>query len=135
MSKGTASSLGFITYWVAWCLIAVRGGYVRGAFEESTQWHYPISGVFAVSAFVGILIGILYAILRPTTYSRSWGRLLVALIYSAALVYLAYRTTGTDQPGYSYIPAMFALVNMALVVFFAAIQGGLALFKVGRHAA
>lgn len=135
MNKSEAvRTYAFLAYWLAWCLFTVRQGQYPG-FEDLSRWHYPVWGVAIVSTLIGVLIGILYLILRPATYRRSWGRLCIAVVYSAVLVFAGMSTIVTDMPGHAYVPAMFAVVNMAVVLVFAAIQGGMAIFKVGQHAA
>jgi hypothetical protein len=117
---------GFLAYWIVWCLVTMRQGQYPG-LENLSRWHYPVWGVISVSALIGIFIGILYLILRPATYHRSWRRLFAAIAYSGALVALGIVTLVADMPGHAYVPAMFAIVNMALLLLFAKIQAGIAL--------
>jgi len=112
----------------------MRQGQYPG-LENLSRWHYPVWGVVAVSALIGIFIGILYLILRPATYRRSWGRLFAAIAYSGVLVALGIATLVTDMPGHAYVPAMFAIVNMALILLFAKLQAGIALLNEGQRAA
>jgi hypothetical protein len=112
----------------------MRQGQYPG-LENLSQWHYPVWGVVAVSTLIGIFIGILYLILRPATYRRSWGRLFAAIAYSGVLVALGIATLVTDMPGHAYVPAMFAIVNMALILLFAKLQAGIALLNEGERAA
>ena len=121
----------FLAYWIVWCLVTMHQGQYPG-LENLSRWHYPVWGVISVSALIGILIGILYLILRPATYHGSWGRLFTAIASSGVLVTLGIVTLVTDMPGHAYVPAMFAIVNMALILLFAKIQAGIALLNADR---
>ena len=94
-----------------------------------------VGAVVVVWALLAILVGILYAILRPISFNRSWGRLLGALAYSAILFLLGYFSVVTDMPGYYYVFAQFSIVTMASMLVFAVFQAGSALWRWGRRAA
>jgi hypothetical protein len=99
------------------------------------EWRYPWGAAIVVWILVGVFISILYLILRPVTYNFSWGRLVSALTYSALLLMAGLASVGTDLPGYYYVPAQFAIINMALILLFTAMQCGMAIWRWVKHAA
>jgi len=123
-----------VVYWALFAAFTLHQAQYPGMMLHPEQWRYPWGPAVVVVLLLAVLIAGLYLILRPASYHRSWGRLLGALGYSAALVVLGSFTIATDLPGYWYVPAEFAVVTFAGVVFFALVQVSAALWRRWEHA-
>src|SRR5262245_28213554 len=122
-------------YWLVFAVFTLYEAQFPGLMLHPEEWRYPWGAVVVVWALLAILVGILYAILRPVSFNRSWGRLLGALTYSAILLVLGYFSVVTDMPGYYYVFAQFSIVTMAGMLMFAVFQAVSALWRWRRHAA
>jgi hypothetical protein len=122
-------------YWAACALFTIHQGQYPGLMLHPEEWRYPSGAVAVVIVLLAVLVLGLHLILRPTTYDRSWGRLLGAIGYSAILVALSFLTVATDLPGYSYVPAQFALLTFVSVCVFAVGQLVGLLWRKWCHAA
>ena len=111
-----------LIYWLLFAAFAVHQARYPGLMQHPEEWRYPWGAVGAVWALLAVLVGILYLILRPVTFHRSWGRLTGALAYSAVLLVLGLLSVVTDMPGYYYVPAQFSVVTMAGMLIFAAFE-------------
>ncbi len=125
---------GLAIYWVAFAAFTAYVARSPGLMIHPEEWTYPWKSVLFIWALLAVLIGLLYLILRPVTYHRSWGRLASALIYAGALLVLGMFTVATDMPGHGYVPAIFGLVTFALVVLLCIVQISSALWARWRHA-
>ena len=126
---------GLAIYWFAFAAYTTYMAQFPGLIAHPEHWSYPWRAVLVVWALLGILIGVLYFILRPATYRHSWGRLIGALIYSAILLAFGILSVVTDMPGYYYVPAMFSVVTFGLLLVFAIVQTGFSVIRKGSHAA
>lgn len=126
---------GLAVYWALFAAYTMYMAREPGLMVHPERWTYPWESALAVSAVLAVLVTILHAILRPVSYRRSWGRLFCALIYSVALVGLGLATIATDMPGHAYVPAIFSLATLALVVILGVVQIAVALWgHWNRHA-
>jgi hypothetical protein len=91
-----ARRYGLIIYWAAFAALTVRAGHDPGFAPSLTA--YPWKGVALTVGQLAIAVAILYAILRPRTFRRSWGRLGTAFLF--VLVLFAFTLAPTDMPGY-----------------------------------
>jgi hypothetical protein len=67
------------------------------------------------------------------TFHRSWGRVALAVLYSAVLFIAGAATFVTDQPGYYYVPAYFAAATFLGLIVFAILLGVSTLWHRVRH--
>jgi hypothetical protein len=125
---------GLAFYWFIFALFTLSAARGRPLMLHPEEWRYPWGAVVVVWAFLALLVGALHVILRPASYRNSWGRLLVAVAYSAVLIALGIASLGTDLPGYAYVPALFAVVTMSLMVVLVLVEASVALRR-RRHAA
>ena len=109
----------FIAYWAAFAVYTLNQAQYPGLVAYPDQWTYPWEAVFVVWGLLAALVGVFYMILRPMSFHWSWGRLLAALVLGAVLLGCGIASIVTDMPGYYYVPAMFSLVTMVLLVLFA----------------
>ncbi|MDR7149564.1 hypothetical protein J2W49_001513 [Hydrogenophaga palleronii] len=111
-----------LLYWLMFALITLYQAQWPGLMLHPERWSYPWRAVAIVWALLAVLVGVLYVILRPETFHRSWGRLAGALVYAAGLLVVGILSVVTDMPGYYYVPAQFSVVTMAVMLIFAAFQ-------------
>ena len=77
----------------------------------------PWEDVFETCALIGVETAVLYVILRPPTFRRSWRRVLAALLYASILWVINKPPPLFDLAGYVYVPATFALITfLALLI-------------------
>jgi hypothetical protein len=120
-------------YWLVFVGLAVDWGQYPGYVLNPEQQPYPWKAVALICGLVAVAIAILYAILRPVTFHRSWGRLGFALLYAGALFVVGAATFVTDQPGYYYVPAFFSAATLLGLVAFAVLLGASTLCQRARH--
>jgi hypothetical protein len=110
--------------WIWGVFRAVHGGFTPpGMPPPDYEFRYPLLEVLGV---VGLITGeavLLYAIIRPGSYRRSWRRALVATALFAALASadLALSSSVTCGPGYVYANLLF-LVPVLLVLLVALLR-------------
>jgi len=124
----------FVAYWAAFAVYTLDQAQYPGLIAYPDQWTHPWEAVFVVWGMLGVLIGTFYMILRPMSFHWSWGRLLVALILGAVLLVCGIASVVTDMPGYYYVPAMFSLVTMVLLVLFALTLAIVRIYSSRNHA-
>jgi hypothetical protein len=80
---------------------------------------YPWKEVGLTCTSMAAEVAILYGILSPVTFNRSWRRLGFALLYAAILFIVgAVVSLKSDQPPYYYVPSYFgAATLLGLTVF------------------
>src|SRR6266850_8615697 len=76
----------------------------------------PWEDVFETCALIGVEIAVLYVILRPPTFRRSWRRVLAALVYASILIVISQPAAMFDLAGYVYVPRTFALTTFLVLV-------------------
>lgn len=106
-------------YWLAWMLETLRAGREPGLLGPNinrSNYPYPWEGVALTCLVLAALTAVLYAILRPMTFARSWGRLGAATAFAFVLAIVSTLSFTTDGPGYSYVPGKFSLVTLALLL-------------------
>jgi hypothetical protein len=127
---------GLAAYWALFAAYTMYMAQWPGLMLHPERWTYPWKSALAVCALLAVCVAILYVILRPMSYRHSWWRLLGALVYSGVLVALGISTVATDLPGHAYVPALFSVATLALVVVLALAQGMLILWaRWSGHAA
>ncbi len=104
-------SRGLVLYWAgfaAWTLWAARD---PGFVALPRLIPYPWLDVFVTWGMLAVETVILGAILRPSTFRRSWGRLAFALLLELCLLVWRAFMLRTDMPGTYYVPPLFTLVT------------------------
>lgn len=122
-------------YWLVFAALTLYEAQFPGLMLHPEEWRYPWGAVFVVWALLAISVGILYAILRPASFNRSWSRLSGALAYSAILLFLGYISVVTDMPGYYYVFAQFSIATMAGMLVITVFQATSALWRSRRRGA
>jgi hypothetical protein len=112
-----------VVYWLLFAAMAADWGQYPGLVLNRELVPYPWKGVGIMWALLGVEVAVLYAILRPVTFRRSWGRLALALLYAGLLVAYGVVTFVTDMPGYYYVPTYFAMATMLGLLVFAFLLG------------
>ena len=88
---------GLVGYWFAFALYTTYMAQFPGLMLDPSSWRYPWSAVIVVWSLLAVLVAILYLVLHPMTYRRSWGRLAGACAYSAALLILGLSSTALEH--------------------------------------
>ena len=117
-----ARKYGLLFYWLAFVAITFYEAQFPGAWALPEKWRYPWMDAVVVASVLSLFVGILHLILRPMSYQRSWGRLASAWLYCGGLCLTGVASFATDEPGYYYVFAEFALVTFALMSAFTMIQ-------------
>ena len=120
-------------YWLVFAVLAVNWGQYPGLIAGTELPPYPWKGVVITCGVLAVETAILYAILRPVTFHRSWWRLGFALLYGGLLLVVSAFTFVTDMPGYYYVPAYFSAATMLALFMFALVLGLAGLLR-RRHA-
>ena len=90
-----ARRYGLVLYWLVFAMYTLYAARNPGFVAPGTRVPYPWGGVLVTWAVLGVLTGILYAILRPRTFRRDWGR----------------STFGSPSTTYTVLPAATASTN------------------------
>ncbi len=93
-------------------------GYMLYVMRIPLPHHYPLSGVLSASLALTLEFGLIYALLRPSTYARSWGRALCATAV-AAIASLASVLSLMHAPPYLVTHCLIlSCLTVGLVVLF-----------------
>jgi hypothetical protein len=122
-----------VAYWLVFAIWTVNWGKYPGLVLNPELTPYPWKAVGVTCGVLAIEVAILYAILRPVTFDRSWGRLGFALLFGACLLAFSALTFFTDMPGYYYVPAYFSVITMLALLLFTLLLGLAGLLR-RRHA-
>jgi hypothetical protein len=107
---------GLIAYWLVFVLLTLHAGRNRGFVRNRETVPYPWEDVFETCALIGVETAVLYVILRPPTFRRSWRRVLAALLYASILIVISKPAAMFDLPGYLYVPRTFALTTFLVLL-------------------
>ena len=121
-------------YWLLFAVWTTFLGQFPGYVEHPELEPYPWIAVSLTSTLLAVEVTILYWILRPVTFHRSWGRLAFALLYVGSLFVFSAITFVTDMPGYYYVPADFATATLLGLIVFGFVMGLRTLWKRAHHA-
>jgi O-antigen ligase len=102
---------GLAVYWLLFALYSADAARYSGLVAHRQSASYPWVGLVATWVDLALEVMLLRWILRPRTFERSWGRLVVALAVYAVLAVLSAGTFVTDMPGYYYVPGQFHVVT------------------------
>ena len=95
---------GLPAVWLVSLPILVWSGFTP-AFNTPENTPYPVGGVLIFSGITLLEVGFLYLILRPRSFSNSWGRFALALFIFMPLWVIAQLFQ--DVPGYFYGHALW----------------------------
>lgn len=134
MSRAVLRRYVWFGYWAVFAGFTVYAAQFPGYVPRPEEVPYPWIAVFFVWIVLAVLLGILYAIVRPTTFQYQWGRIVGALAYVAVLFGAGLATFVTDMPGYYYVPAVFSFVTMLAVLALALVATLTELLRRIKHA-
>jgi hypothetical protein len=85
---------GILAFWIVGVTAVALAGFQPNPYIEKVRaiaapHAYPLSNVLIIIATMTAFAATSYAVLRPTTYLRSWGRALVCACISLALLAMA----------------------------------------------
>ena len=113
---------GLIAYWLVFVSLTLHAGSNRGFARNRETVPYPWEDVFETCALIGVETAVLYVILRPPTFRRSWRRVFAALLYVSILRVVINKPAALfDLAGYVYVPETFALITF-LALFILLVQ-------------
>ena len=93
-------------------------GYKLHVMDIPLPHPYPLRGVVVTSLALALELTLIYAVIRPATYDRSWGRALCAA-FVAAFVFLASVVTLMHAPPYRGTHSLVLLcLTVGLLVLF-----------------
>jgi hypothetical protein len=121
-------------YWLLFAAFTLYLGQFPGYVQHPELEPYPWVGVLVTWIVLAAEVAILYWILRPVTFSRSWGRLGFALLYVGALFVFGAVTFVTDMPGYHYVPAYFSAATLLGLLIFGLLMGLRSFWERVHHA-
>jgi hypothetical protein len=109
---------GLIAYWIFFVLLTLHAGRDPGHVRNRETVPYPWDDVIETCALIGVETAVLYVILRPPTFRRSWRRVVAALLHTSILRVVINKPRAMfDLAGYVYVPETFALITfLALLV-------------------
>jgi hypothetical protein len=119
------SSKIFATLWLAGVASLVASGFSVDGYKLHVEriplpHPYPLTGVLFTSFALTLEFGLIYALLRPSTYARSWGRSLCATAV-AAVASLASGLSLIHAPPYLFTHSLILLcLTVGLGVLFLA---------------
>lgn len=109
---------------VAWFLgiiAVIFSGFQSNSYLEHVRnipppHPYPVDNVFWVILFMTLQTTLLIAVLRPASYSRSWGRALTAVVIS--LCFFAFGAIGSmhSPPPWGVYLAWLLVITIAIII-------------------
>ena len=103
------------------CIVAAgfrADGYMLHVMRIPLPHPYPLGGVITMSIILVVELALTYAVIRPASYARSWGRALCATMLSA-LALLISAPMLMHAPLYFYLHSLILLfLTFGLVVVF-----------------
>lgn len=134
MTGATLRRYVWFGYWALFAAFTLYAAQFPGYVRHPEDEPYPWIAVFLVWILLALLLGILYAIVRPGTFQYQWGRIVGALGYTSLLCGTGLALFVTDMPGYYYVPAVFSFVTMIGVLALALVGAVTALLRWTKHA-
>ena len=103
-------------------------GYKLHVMQVPLPHPYPLTGVVNTSCVLTFELAVIYAVMRPATYDRSWGRALSA-VFVAAIGFLFSLATLMHAPPYwgAHCLLLFCLTVGLIVLFIA--SAAMSLFR------
>jgi hypothetical protein len=136
MTNRARHRLPFVIAWIlgiaslAWAGTLVDG-YQLHVRSLPLPHPYPTRGVLMLAGIATAEILLLYAIIRPSSYSLSWKRALLALLFGIVLL-SSFGATLMHAPPYVFTHWLWlAVVTISIIVFLCATLVGL----LRKHAA
>lgn len=94
--------------------VALIPPYVHAPLRGLVSYE-PWKGVLFVSVVVGVVMAVLYAIIRPATFDRSWGRLLGSIGFALAMSFLFFPLQ-FHMSGAFYVVGWFSVLSAFLLL-------------------
>jgi len=103
---------------------AIRLGFDPGYWAAAGPHPYPFAPTALVLLVISAETGILFALVRPASFYRSWLRLLAVATFVASALWLDLRlySGGHDLAGYIYANSAFLLVALLVLSLAFAMQ-------------
>jgi hypothetical protein len=113
----------FALLWLAGTTAVVASGfsvdgYKLHVMQVPLPHRYPLSGVVTTSFALALELAVIYAVIRPATYNRSWGRALCA-VFLATIAFLLSVASLMHAPPYWGAHSLFLLcLTVGLIMLF-----------------
>ena len=115
----------FALLWLVGIVVVVASGfsvdgYKLHVMQVPLPHPYPLTGVVNTSCVLTFAFAVIYAVVRPPTYNKSWGRALSA-VFVAAIGFLFSLATLMHAPPYWGVHCLLLLgLTVGLTVLFIA---------------
>jgi hypothetical protein len=106
----------FAAYWLFFAVLSVFAAQNPGYVRHPELAPYPWLFLFAMVAFLALLVVVFYVVLLPPRFRSSYWRLPVALGLGVAMFVASVLTFVTDMPGLFYMPHLFSLITMIFLL-------------------
>jgi len=101
-------------------------GYRLHVMQMPLPHPYPFEGVAAFCGAITVEVALLYAVIRPATYDRSWGRALFAIFVSGAAFLLTVVTMMHAPPYWgAHGLFLFCLTLASMLLFLVSVASRL----------
>ena len=105
----------WLAYWLAFAVLAIRGGFQPGLVSRPHLQPYPWLDVVWTATLLGLITLALRRILR-LDLPWSWSRWAIATILAAVFALWTVAMVATDLPGYVYVAPVYAIVTAVVLV-------------------
>ena len=113
----------FALLWLAGIAVVVASGFSVDGYKLHVMQiplphPYPLTGVVNTACVLSFELALIYAVIRPATYNKSWGRVLCA-VFVAVIALLFSVATLMHAPPYWGAHCLFVFcLTVGLVVLF-----------------
>ena len=118
-----AADSAVLALWIICAAVTLPMARSPGFVLQPESVPYPWGAVVITWILLALEAVVLRAVLRPARPGRLWIRLLASLVGLGILLLGVLQLGLTDQPGYSYVPGLFALLGLLLVCLFGLVRG------------
>ncbi|WP_271253474.1 hypothetical protein [Pseudanabaena sp. Chao 1811] len=113
----------FVVFWGVGVIVLGMSGfqldsYKLGVLKVPLPHDYPLQDILTMIGVMSIEVLLFYVVIRPTTYRRSWGRALIALITAIFMVLLFGMVLMHSPPYMGWHWLWLVSVTFALFILF-----------------
>src|SRR6187399_1339525 len=118
----------FALLWLAGIAVVVASGFSVDGYKLHVMQiplphPYPLTGVVNTACVLSFELALIYAVIRPATYNKSWGRVLCAVFVAVIALLFSVATLMHAPPYWGAHFLLLCGLTAGLIVLFLATAG------------